>query len=135
VLLIGQVQLIVEQITFVPRPLYVLAQSLPALSNYNLYRTIYTGQDPNTHILTKYDNPPHNYVSLTFKETDKISLQVDSSVEAFLSFRIAITYRVANEGQTHTLTLPNVFQVIFTSKSNWYPYQVQDGHFIQIDTP
>jgi hypothetical protein len=135
VLLIEQVQLIVEQITFIPRPLDVFVQSPPVMSNYNLYRALYMGQDPNTRILTKYDNPPSDYVFLTLHETDKISIQVASSVEVFLSFRIAITYRVANEGQTHTLTLPHIFQMIFTHTSNWHPYQVRDGRFTQLDTP
>ena len=132
-LLIQQVQLVVEQITPIPRPLYALVQNLPVLSSYNLYRATYMGQNSNTSIHAKYDNPPYDYVFLTLNETDKLSIQVASSVEVFLSFRVAITYRVANEGQTRTLTLPNIFQVIFTDKSNWHLYQVQDEHFIQLD--
>ncbi len=135
VLLIEQVQFIVEQITSIPHPLYALVQNPPALSNYNLYRGTYTGQDTNVPILTTYDNPPYTYVFLTLHETDTINIQVTSLVEALLSFRIAITYRVANEDQTHTLTLPHIFQVVFSDKSNWHPYQLRDGHFTQLDTP
>ncbi len=136
VLVIEQVQLLVERITFVPRPLYVLIQNPATLSDHNVYRAYYTGQDPNIRIFAKYDNPPNDYVFLAFKETDEIiTLQIASLVEVFLSFRVAITYRVANEERSSTLVLPNVFQVIFTHKNNWYPYQMRNGHFTQLETP
>lgn len=136
VLLIEQVQIIVEQIASIPHPLYALMQNLPALSNYNLYRGTYTGGDTNVPVVTTYDYPPYSYVFLTLHETDRISIQIASLVEVFLSFRIAITYRVANEGQTHTLTLPTLFRIIFSDKSNLHLYQkLQDGHLSQLDTP
>lgn len=136
VLLIEQIQIIVEQITSIPHPLYALMQNLPTLSNYNLYRGTYTGGDTNVPILTTYDYPPYSYVFLTLHETDRISIQITSLVEVFLSFRIAITYRVANEGQTHTLTLPTLFHIIFSDKSNLHLYQkLRDGHLTQLDTP
>jgi TIR domain-containing protein len=135
---IEQVHFIVEQFTSIPHPLNALVQNPPALSNYNLYRGTYRVQDTKVPIAigTKYDYPPHTYVYLTFHETDTINIQVTSVVEALLSFRIAITYRVASEGQTHTLTLPKMFQVVFSDKSNLHLYQqLQDGHFTHLDTP
>lgn len=136
VLLIDQVQFIVEQISHFPHPLYALIQNPHTLSNYNLYRGTYTGQDMNVPINTKYDYPPYTYVYLALQETDIINIQVTSSVEALLSFRIAIRYRVANEDKPSTLMLHKLFQVVFSDKSNLHLYQqLRDGHFTHLDTP
>jgi hypothetical protein len=50
-------------------------------------------------------------------ETDPLSLQIMSTVTAYLRFQVEITYQIT--GPEQTLILPQIFQVVFSDASNW----------------
>src|SRR5262245_283105 len=74
-------------------------------------------------------------VELAPGETDSMAVQVDSKVLADLRFQIVITYRVANELATHTLTLRHAFEVVFSDLSNWPRARSIDPEFSSLVAP
>ncbi len=70
-------------------------------------------------------------VSLGPGETDELSLEVRSTVVADLHFQVQVTYHITDElFFSHTLTLPNIFEIVFSDPANWHPYQFQAGHMV-----
>lgn len=129
-LVIDQVTLVVnKQAQMVPYPLRVwIANNVLAYDN-NLYHVTYRGQEVHT-VLFALPTQPVNVVELLPGETDELSLEVRSAVVADLSFQVQVTYHVIGDLASYTLTLPNVFEVIFSDPANWHPYSLQDGHLV-----
>ena len=94
--------------------------------NTSPYHVTYAGEPAGSVLGTTYEPVPHLtgiHQRLRPGETDDIDLQIDPAhnLQADLQFQVRITYRMANEDQEHTLTLPNLFEVVFSDASNWYP--------------
>ncbi len=132
-LVIDQVTLLVNrQAQLIPHPLRVWIAHNVLPYNNNLFRVIYRGQATNTPLPALYITQPLAHVSLLPGETDELSLEVRSAVVADLHFQVQVTYHViVGQLAFHILTLPNVFEIIFSDSSNWRPYQVgPDGHLV-----
>ena len=69
-------------------------------------------------------------VQLLPGEADQINLEVSSQKVIDLHFQVQITYRIANTLQLRTITLPKVFEIIFSDSPNWHPYHFQNGHLV-----
>jgi hypothetical protein len=70
-------------------------------------------------------------VQLAPGEGDSLDIELTSRVPMDLQFAVQVTYRVITDSQVHTLTLPQVFEVVFLSPSaSWRLYQLQNGHFV-----
>lgn len=78
-----------------------------------------------------YVRQPFGHVLLGPNETDALDIQVDSREVVDLQFKIQITYRIINESQSPTLTLPDVFEVVFSDGSNWHPWHLDADHLVK----
>jgi hypothetical protein len=127
-LVIDQVTLVVtKQAQVIPYPLRVWVANNVLPYNNNLYRVTYRGQATNAVLSAPYVALPLGHVSLLPGETDELSLEVRSTVVADLHFQVQVTYQVIGQSISHTLTLPNVFEIIFSNSANWHPYQLDPG--------
>lgn len=127
---IEQVAIVIHaQVKMIPYPLRIwVANNVPTYNN-NLYQVTYRGQGVKEVLAAHYITQPLAHVSLTPGETDELSLEVRSSIIADLHFQVQVTYQVIGAALApHTLTLPNIFDIIFSVPANWHPYQIQDGH-------
>lgn len=130
-LAIDQVTLLVTgQAQQIPYPLRVWLANNVSIYNNNLYRVTYRGQAVKAVLTALYVAQPLGFVSLLSGETDELSLEVRSTVVVDLHFQVQVTYHVIGQLASHTLTLPNVFEVFFSDLANWHPYQLQDGHLV-----
>lgn len=124
------VVVVTRQVQVIPYPLrvYVVNNVLPY--NNNLYQATYRGQTANTMLSAFYVAQPLAHVSLLPAETDEISLEVRSTVVTDLHFQVQVTYQVLGQSTYHTLTLPNIFEVVFSDQTNWHAYQLQNGQLV-----
>jgi len=125
-LLIEEVDLVVVQVAPVPMPLNVWVEQQRTYDT-NVYQVSYSTQGPGDLIPSTYVTFPDGNVQLVPGETDEIDLQVLPEVAVDLQFRIQVTYRVSNESQEQSLTLPNRFELIASDASNWHLYHLQGG--------
>jgi hypothetical protein len=133
-IVIEQVALIVRKALSPSYPLNVWVVGPSRNYTDNLYQVIYRGQEQGATLAAAYFLPGSN-VQLTPGEGDSLDIRVASPVPISLHFALQVTYRVINESQTHTLTLPQVFEVaFFSASSNWHLYRFQRGHFIETST-
>lgn len=128
-LLIMQVALDIKRILFIPPSLNVWAKGSPIDYHANPYLAVYKGQGPGDVLPATYTPLPYAHVQLAPGEADQLDIQVSSQVTADVQFSVQITYRIANEAQLHTLSLPQTAEVIFSDETNWHEYQIQNGHF------
>jgi hypothetical protein len=130
-LVIDQLALVVNrQAQVIPYPLRVWMANNVSTFNNNLYRVTYRGQGVKATLTALYVAQPLGFVSLLPGETDELSLEVRSMVVVDLHFQVQVMYHVIGQLASHTLTLPNVFAIIFSDPANWHPYQLQDGHLV-----
>jgi hypothetical protein len=129
-MIIEQVALVVRQATSIPYPLRVWVKDPLRVFQINPYGVTYIGGDAGTILPAIYVPIPMEHVQLVPGESDELSIEILSRRIVDLHFQVQVTYRVANEEQQHTLTLPNLFEVIFSDASNWHPYRLQDGHLV-----
>ena len=47
-----------------------------------------------------------------------------------LHFHISIIYHNDDAVKDQYLSVPKNFEVIFSNVANWFPYRLQDGHFV-----
>src|SRR5207245_1213605 len=92
----------------------------------NLYDVSYDGQEMGSVIPGTYLPLTNAHMQLAPGETDDIEVQMTSHVLADIKYRILVTYRVGNEAISHTLILPNIFEVIFSNISNWDVCQIRN---------
>jgi Novel STAND NTPase 1/TIR domain len=130
-LVIDRVALLInKEAQVIPYPLRVVIKNNVLIYNNNLYRATYRGQGPGALLTALYVVQPLEFVSLVPGETDEISLEVRSTVVADLHFQVQVTYHVIGELASRSLTLPNPFEIIFSDRTNWHPYQIQAGHLV-----
>lgn len=125
-LIIHQVALKVVQVAPAPAPLNVWAQPTREY-NSNPFQIPYTAELPGAVILT----PPESLdVQLAPGEADDLDIEVTAKAALDLRFQIQVNYRVTNESAFQTVTLPDVFEVVFASAFTWRLYQLQDGQLV-----
>jgi hypothetical protein len=130
-ILFVQEALLIKQVTPMPRPLNVWVKGLPVTYNTNPFQADYRGESAGNTVPVTYVPVLYGNVQLVPGEADQLNVQVSSKVPADVQFRIQITYRITNERQLHTLTLPYVFEVVFSDATNWHEYRLDRGHFVQ----
>jgi hypothetical protein len=131
-LVIEQVALVIAQVPPMPRPLNVW--STPSTVNYstNSYQVSYRGQGPQAVLPATYVSSPHGFVELVPGEADQFNVQISARFPVDIKFKVQISYRVTNESQMTVLTLPYVYEVVFSNNSNWHEYEFQSGHFVPV---
>ncbi len=127
---IDQISLVVDNTPPSPHPLNVWNKSAPLEYNSAPFRVTYTGEPTGSELNSTYVPLPGGQVQLTPGESQEIDLEVVSQVTVDLHFHIKVMYRVTNEDETHTLTLPGDFEVVFSDATNWHQYQLADGHLV-----
>src|SRR6266516_107009 len=129
-ILIDQVAVVIKKVLSGPRPLDVWTKG--SLLNYaaNPYQVIYDGQESGQVLPATYLPVPYARVQLTSGESDQLDVQVTSHVLADIQFHMQVTYQIATESQKYTLTLPTVFEVVFSDAENWHLYALQGGSFV-----
>ena len=131
-LIIEQVHLVVKQVSLAPYPLRVWTDGKQRDFRSNIFQVFYSGQEAGVSILAVYSSQPYGHVQLVPGEADELDLQVDPhmKVGVDLHFQVQIAYYVPSKSQLHILTLPRIFEVVFSNQSNWYQYHLHDGHFV-----
>jgi hypothetical protein len=119
-LVIEAVTVVIRDVPPVPQTLYVWEAGVPVTYQSNLYEATYLGQSGGSVLVARYAQTPGGFAELQPGEADDLDVQLDSHVNADLQFQVAVTYRVANDTQVHTLTLPRVFEVVFSDDANWH---------------
>lgn len=127
--ILQQVGLEILQRSSPPHPLNIWNTGSPTLQDTHLYKAIYSGEFPRSVVRTTYADP-QSTVSLSPGEPDQLDIQIRSLVPADIQFHIQIIYRITNEGRSRSLTLPTMYEVVFSNASNWNVYQYQYGHFV-----
>jgi hypothetical protein len=134
-IIIEQVALVVRRALPLSYPLNVWVVGPSRNYTNNLYQVIYREQEQGATLAAAYSLPGSN-VQLAPGEGDSLDILVASPVPIDLQCALQVTYRVNNEAQTHTLTLPQIFEIaFFSASSNWHLYRLQRGHFIEASTP
>jgi hypothetical protein len=124
-ILIDQVRLLLTKVNPVPNPLHVYPVILlTKYSTTNPSRFIYQGQKLNETITDTYSTNPLPRVELRSGESDQIDAIIESRVPIDMQFRIQITYHIATQTQRSMLTLPQIYEVVFSNASNWKKYQL-----------
>lgn len=126
-ILIDYVALKIQQIPAVPRPLRVWTHGVATTYITYPYPVTYKGQTPGQLL---YAAPPQNVI-LKDGEDNQISIQISSAVTAYLQFQVLVAYQITTSTTTTVLTLPRTFQVVFSDASNWQPYVLQNGSFVE----
>lgn len=91
----------------------------------NPYFVIYKGEAARSVLQAGYEPAPkltNVHQLLAPGEVDNIDLQISPkrNLQADLLFQVRIVYRMSNEEQEQSLTLPNHFEVVFSTASNWH---------------
>jgi hypothetical protein len=130
-MIIEDVSLLVEGAAPPPNPLRVWLKGAPLEYTANPFSADYAGQQGNGVLAARYAGPvPEGHVQLNPGESDELAIQVRSPSPVDLKFRVAITYRIANEDQLRRFTMPYVFEVVFSDALNWQPYTLQGGRLL-----
>ncbi len=130
-LVINQVTMVISNVAQeIPYPLRVWIANNVSVYNNNLYRITYSGQTTGALLAALYMTQPLSHASLIAGETDELTLEVRSAVVVDLQFQIQVTYQVIGQFSSHTLLLPNTFEIIFSDPANWHPYSLKDGQMV-----
>jgi hypothetical protein len=127
---VERVEVLIIQVPVTPRPLNVFVNASAVTYQSNLYSVEYRGETAGAALSATYQTVPYGHPLLAPGEADDLDIQMTSSVPADIRFRVRVTYRVADQSAEHTLTVPNVFEVVFADSSNWHPYQLANGHLV-----
>jgi hypothetical protein len=124
-ILIDKVVLLVRKVSPVPIPLGVYSPvSLETFSATNQSRFVYRGQQAQQIIPDTFSNIPLPRVELATGESDQIDAAIESRLPVDMQFQVQVTYHIATEQQRFTLTVPQIFEAIFSKASNWHKYQL-----------
>jgi hypothetical protein len=127
-IVIEQVAIVVDKAAPVPVPLNVWDRGPDLIYNKELYRVTYAAAPAGARLPAAYQTVPGEPVQLPPGGGDELDVEVASTYPVDLRFRVQITYRVANESNSHTLTVPHQFEVVFATAAQWNAYQLVDGH-------
>lgn len=130
-MVIEQVGIEVAGISTPPEPLQVWVKGSSLNYTNNPFKLVYQGQPKGSVIAARYAGQiEEGQVQLAPGEADEITIQLSSGLVADLTYRVQIVYRVMNEDQLRTLTLPYLMEAVFSDGLNWHPYELQGGHFV-----
>ena len=129
-ILIEKVNLVIDQVPPMPRPLNVWSANMFIKYQMHPYMAIYGGQKPGEILPVSSTTIPPSHVELKPGEPDQIDVQVISRTIADIKFHVQVTYHIAGETQSHLLTFSKMFEVVFSDSSNWHEYQLQGGLFV-----
>lgn len=136
-ILIDDLALKLQHIPITPRPLRVWTPGVSTTYNAYPYPVTYQGQSldelPNQLL---YAVPPQNVILQPARnnhagESNQLSIQVMSTVTAYLQFQIQVSYQIANAARVYTLILSQTFQVVFSDASNWQEYILKNGSLVR----
>lgn len=134
----GQFGMVIEQVALSivgagppPSPLRVVLAAPAVEYQSNPYAAVYEGQAAGAIVPAQYAGPVRvGHVQLAPGESDELSIQVDSRALVDLRFRVRIAYRVVTEGESRTLELPYLFEVVCSDDLNWQPFDFHDGRLV-----
>ena len=130
-MIIEEASLLVVGATPPPNPLRVWLKGAPLEYTANPFTAQYAGQQRDGVLAAQYAGPVREgHVQLDAGESDELAIQVRSASPVDLKFKVTITYRIANEDQLRRLTMPYVFEVVFSDALNWQPYSLQGGRLL-----
>jgi hypothetical protein len=129
-LVVERVQLMVTGVPPITQPVNAWFAGRPAAYTSQLFTILYHGEPAGARLDATYAATPTGFVQLVPGEADTLAMEIDPRSTADLHFQISVTYRVTNDSRLQTLTLPQVFEVIFSDASNWHPYHLQAGRFV-----
>ncbi|HEY7021719.1 MAG TPA: hypothetical protein VH349_11430 [Ktedonobacterales bacterium] len=124
-LVIDGVDALVDQTMDVTAPQNVFLQG-PGLSyNTSIWTLKYVGEPASAHVPTA---APANTTQLEVGGSDELSIEVVTSVEVCLQFRVQVRYhQIAGDTSTHSLIVPHEFAVCILAPKDWSPYVFSDG--------
>lgn len=130
---ITAVALKLQPLQITPQPLNIWTPGVSTTYDTYPYHVTYRGQSPDqlqNHLL--YATPEQNVILQPATrnlpgERDQLSLQIMSTVTVDLQFDIQISYVIADASTVYTKILPQTFHVIFSDRSNWHEYVLQDN--------
>jgi len=135
-IIIEQVALVIKRVLPILDPLKVWVMSLSRNYGNNLYQVTYLGQKQGQRLIASSTPLPGSLVQLAPGEGDSLAIRVASRIPIDLQFTFQVTYRLINESQLRTLTLPQVFEVaFFLATSNWHLYRLQGGRLMEVPPP
>ena len=131
-ILIDHVTVLIKKVPPGPRPLRVLTKGPPLKYEANPYQVLYIGQEPGQALPARYLPVPYAGVQLSSGESDQLDVQLISHVPADIQFQMQVKYHIAGilPEKEYTLTLPTVFEVVFSDAENWHQYLLQAGRFV-----
>ena len=131
----GRFGMIIEGVSLVvvsakppPDPLRVWLKGAPLEYTANPFTALYLGEPRDATVTAQYAGPvPEGHVQLSPGESDELAIEVRSRSRVDLKFRVAISYRIADQDQLRRFALPFVIEVVFSDPLNWQPYALQGG--------
>ena len=114
-----------------PDPLNIWLKGAPLDYQNNPYEVTYLGEPASTRLLAEYAGPVRGgHVQLAPGESDELGIVIASTTTRELKFQVQVTYRISSEIELRALTLPYVFDVVFSDAVHWQQYQLVAGHFV-----
>ena len=119
-IIIDQIAVNIQDVPITPQSLNVWYRGSPQYLNYPFVAN-FTGQTAGAMIPATFDTPVPTILELASGEADTVGLQITTTSLADVRFSINVRYRIADESTISApLTLPGIFEVIFTDGSNWH---------------
>jgi hypothetical protein len=135
-LLIEQVRLRVVDLPPTPSPLNIYAKGAGLLYSNEPFHVDYSGEPIGTSVEATCTPQPSGLVQLVLGEADALTLEVHSLIATTLRFTVDITYRSADQGVHHTITVPLTLTAVFSSPADWHTYQLSgDGRLVPLSAP
>ncbi|HEY1353425.1 MAG TPA: toll/interleukin-1 receptor domain-containing protein [Ktedonobacteraceae bacterium] len=123
---IEQVNMNILDVPALSNPLYVWQTNSLAYRS-ELYAITYYGEGAGSVLPARYRTDqglrgPGVHQQLNPGEPDALDLQIapEPHLRADVRFHVSVVYRMANEAQEYTLTLAQIFEVVFSNNSNWH---------------
>ena len=131
-LILEQVSLLVRGLTPAPSPANVWIQPVGSTDlQVNPFTATYQGQQAGDVVVAAYSGPiREGHVQLRPGEHDDVTITIQSTVVARLSFDVRVVYRLAAEQQLRVLTLGGPFDVAFVDSRGWRPYYLAGSQFL-----
>jgi hypothetical protein len=126
-LIIDQVAIHLESVAPVPDPFNIWVKGAPLDYRSNPYLATPRGETSGQNVIAKPTQPPYVGTQLKPGESDEIDVEVRPVTAVRLTFRVLVTYRVSDQTELHTLTVPHLFALDTSTSENWHLYQLQDG--------
>ncbi|SRR6266496_455120 len=127
---IDQVFLTVDEASVVPDEVNVWSAGEKWYYHNNVYRVTYKGEAKGVKLVAQNLASPIGTVHLAPEETDSLVVEITSQIMIDLRFHILIEYHNDDSDKNQYLSLPNNFEVVTSNAASWFPYRLQDGHFV-----